>query len=301
MADKGKIFNVQRFSIHDGPGIRTTVFLKGCPLKCIWCHNPESHRVKSEIMLEKDKCVNCGACVMACRSGVHKIENGVHSLDNKKCIGCKTCADICPAAALELCGYEESAEKIMETVLRDKAFYRKDGGLTVSGGEPLMQPEFTLELFKLAKENNLHTCIETSGFGKWENLSEIAKYVDIFLYDYKISDPLLHEKCTGVTNKQILENLKKLDQTGAKIILRCPIIPGINDNNDHFEAILKLTNELQGVLEVNLEPYHPLGISKMERLSRESEYQNREFMDKEILKELAKGLMEKAKVQVKIM
>ena len=301
MTDKGKIFNVQRFSIHDGPGIRTTVFLKGCPLKCIWCHNPESHKVKSEIMLEKDKCVNCGACVMACREGVHKIEEGIHTIDNKNCAGCKTCVEVCPAAALELCGYEESAAKIMETVLRDKAFYRKDGGLTVSGGEPLMQPEFTLELFKLAKENNLHTCIETSGFGKWEELYEISKYVDIFLYDYKISDPLLHEKCTGVTNKQIIENLKKLDENGSKIILRCPIIPGINDNKEHFDAILKLTEELKGILEVNLEPYHPLGISKLERLNKESEYKNREFMDKEILKELAKELIEKAKVPVKIM
>lgn len=297
----GKIFNVQRFSIHDGPGIRTTVFLKGCPLKCIWCHNPESHRVKSEIMLEKDKCVNCGACVMACKEGVHKIENGVHILDNKKCAGCKTCTEICPGAALELCGYEESAEKIMETVLRDKAFYRKDGGLTVSGGEPLMQPEFTLELFKLAKENNLHTCIETSGFGKWESLYEISKYVDIFLFDYKISDPLLHEKCTGVTNNQILENLKKLDETGAQIILRCPIIPDINDNESHFESILSIANSLNNLLEINLEPYHPLGISKQERLNKESKYTNREFMDKEKLKSLAGPLVENANVKVKIM
>ncbi|MBE6731164.1 MAG: glycyl-radical enzyme activating protein [Ruminococcaceae bacterium] len=301
MTDKGKIFNVQRFSIHDGPGIRTTVFLKGCPLHCVWCHNPESHINKPEIMLEKDKCVNCGACVMACTAGVHKIEMGVHILDNKKCIGCKSCAEICPAAALELCGYEESAEAVLETVLRDKAFYRKEGGLTVSGGEPLSQSEFTLELLKMAKEAGITTCIETSGYGKWENLEKLIPYTDLFLYDFKIADSSLHKKYTGVDNTLIIENLKNLDKMGAKTVLRCPIIPDINDNKEHFDGILKLSNELENITEINLEPYHPLGISKLERLNKDCLYDNKEFMDKEKLKSLAESLVEKAKVKVKIM
>ncbi|MBP3323101.1 MAG: glycyl-radical enzyme activating protein [Clostridia bacterium] len=297
----GKIFNIQRFSVHDGPGIRTTVFLKGCPLKCVWCHNPESHVVKSEIMLEKDKCVLCGRCLQVCANSVHSFEAERHIIDNSKCLGCKKCEEICPTSALELCGYEECPEKVMETVLRDKAFYRKDGGLTVSGGEPLMQPEFTLALLKLAKENGLHTCIETSGFGKWEVLEEIVPYVDIFLYDFKIGDSTLHKKYTGVENGLIIDNLKKLDEMGAKTVLRCPIIPDINDNESHFESILSIANSLDNLLEINLEPYHPLGISKQERLNKESKYTNREFMDKEKLKSLAGPLVDNANVKVKIM
>ena len=215
--------------------------------------------------------------------------------------GCNFRCPFCHNAALVT--HIDNSNYFTEEYVLDYLKKRKGviDGVCITGGEPLMQPEFTLALLKLAKENGLHTCIETSGFGKWEVLEEIAPYVDIFLYDFKIGDSTLHKKYTGVENGLIIDNLKKLDEMGAKTVLRCPIIPDINDNESHFESILSIANSLNNLLEINLEPYHPLGISKQERLNKESKYTNREFMDKEKLKSLAGPLVENANVKVKIM
>ncbi len=256
------VFNIQRFCIHDGPGIRTVVFLKGCPLSCKWCHNPESQSFKTELSYNSSMCINCGKCVDVCKNGCHSMKNKAHFFDRTNCNLCGNCVDAC-VGALELFGRKMNVVQVMETVLKDIKFYEKSGGgLTVSGGEPMAFPDFTYELLKTAKEHNIHTCIETSGFCSFTDVEKIAKYTDIFLYDYKVSDPHTHKKMTGVSNEVIIENLRKLDKLSPKIVLRCPIIPGVNDNDVHITSIAELVNSLQNIIEINILPYHTFGNDK---------------------------------------
>lgn len=264
---KGLIYNIQKFCINDGPGIRTTVFLKGCMLNCLWCHNPESKSPKKQLMLHSGRCIGCGKCIAACPENLHSFsESGEHCIERERCTACGKCVEIC-TGALELVGREVSVEEILKEVMRDALFYKNSGGgITLSGGEPLMQPEFTLALLKAAKEKGLHTCIETCGFAKWEQIETLIPYVDIFLWDYKECDPARHKAYTGVSADVILENLHRLNEAGASVILRCPIIPGYNDREEHFAAIAQLAEELSSVICVDIEPYHPLGKPKSESL-----------------------------------
>jgi pyruvate formate lyase activating enzyme len=263
----GVIFDIQKFCIHDGPGIRTTVFLKGCPLRCAWCHNPESQRQAPELLYTGHSCIGCGACLSVCPNHAHEIKNGVHILDHALCRACGICAEVCPAQALSVAGKEISAEEILGEILRDKPFYdASGGGLTISGGEPCLQPDFTLALLKGAKENGLHTCIETCGFADTEKLLAIAAFTDLFLYDWKCTDDALHRTYTGVGNERILKNLRALDAVGARVILRCPIIPKVNNNEAHFDGIAALANSLKCISAVEIEPYHTLGTGKAEGL-----------------------------------
>ena len=278
----GRIFNIQRFSTSDGPGIRTTVFLKGCPLSCIWCHNPESQKVAYEILYAKDKCTGCRACAAVCENKAHIFSEDGHIYNRDLCTGCKSCTSGCYSGALSYAGEEVSAESVMEKVIRDIPFYREGGGMTLSGGEPLMQYEFSLELLKKAKENGIHTAVETSGY-YIGNLYEAAKYTDLWLYDIKLTDEDEHIKYTGVSNKIILENLRYLNDSDAEIVLRCPIIPGINLNDEHFEKIAELSYSLSSVKCVQFLPYHPLGIDKMKNLGRELKYANDEFLSRDVI------------------
>ena len=266
----GTIFNIQKFCINDGPGIRTTVFVKGCPLDCLWCHNPESKSTKPEIMYNAGKCVGCGRCVSACPLGLHTLSEEGHAFDRTRCISCGKCSDACYAGALELSGYTVTVEEVIAEVMKDECFYRNSGGgMTVSGGEPLAQFEFTYELLRAAKERGLHTCMETSGFTSASRIERIAPLVDLFLFDYKITDSALHKKYTGVANDGIRENLRRIDALGAKSCLRCPIIPTINDNEAHFASIAEMANSLSHIEEIHIEPYHPLGSGKSEMLGRD--------------------------------
>ena len=258
----GVIFNEQRFSLHDGPGIRTTVFFKGCPLKCRWCHNPESWKSEAELFYHAKTCVGCGACVGACSTGAHVIADGGHALDRSKCVTCLKCADACPTGALERVGRLASAEEIMATVMRDEDFYGAGGGLTVSGGEPFMQVDFLVEILTLAKQKGLHTCVETSGATPLDNLLRAEPYVDLFLYDVKLIPGEKHKQYIGVDGVMLHENLKALDKSGAKIVLRCPIIPGVNDDKEHFKYISSLAGQLENLVEINLQPYHTTGLAK---------------------------------------
>ncbi len=267
MDDKCLVFNIQKFSVNDGPGIRTTVFLKGCMLNCLWCHNPESKSARPQIMLTPRLCVGCGACLASCPQGLHAFdESGAHNIDRSRCTACGACADAC-VGALEICGKPMTVDEILAEVKKDEAFYRHSGGgMTVSGGDPLFHPAFTRELLRRAKEESLHTCVETSGHARWEDLEALLPFVDLFLWDVKETDTVRHRQFTGVGNERILENLHKLDAAGAKTVLRCPVIPGCNDRPEHFAAIAALANGLTGVQNIDVEPYHPLGKSKSEAL-----------------------------------
>lgn len=266
----GTVFNIQRFCVNDGPGIRTTVFLKGCPLSCAWCHNPESKSPRPELFYDADQCVSCGRCVSLCPQKAHLMENGRHQLRRESCVRCMACAEThCPALAAA--GETRRAEDVMAEVLRDRPFYQASGGgMTLSGGEPFFQEAFVLDLLRLAREAQVHTCVETCGFAPLSLLEQAARWVDLFLYDIKLTDPALHRQWTGVSNDRILENLRALDKMGAKTVLRCPVIPGVNDTLAHFQGVAKIANSLTHLQEIHLEPYHPLGVSKARRLGRES-------------------------------
>ena len=266
----GKIFNIQRYSIHDGPGIRTTVFLKGCMLKCKWCHNPESHSAHSQALCRTAKCVSCGGCVAVCPNSCHAVDDGGHKYDFSSCTLCGECARVCPSGAMEIVGREESAENIVKTVMRDEMFYKTSGGgVTISGGEPFSQPEFLFEILASCKEKGLHTAIETCGMTTGDNIRRAAELCDLFLYDFKLGDDELHRLYTGASNKQIIENLELLCELKKTVILRCPIVPTVNDNTAHFTAIAQIANRLSNIQMVEIEPYHSLGEVKLEGLGRE--------------------------------
>jgi glycyl-radical enzyme activating protein len=260
---KGVIFDISRGSINDGPGIRTTVFLKGCPLHCLWCHNPESIKVKPELFFYADRCTLCGTCATVCPEGVHSFDNGIHLIDYQKCTTCGRCVESCNYNALKILGSEMSVEEVMGEVLADQDFYHKSGGgITLSGGEPFRQFEFTLELLKRSKEAGLNTCVETSGYISKNKFKQALPLIDVLLYDYKFTDSENHKRTTGVPNQLILSNLEEAYLSSIAIILRCPIIPGINDTDEHFKGIRHLDTIYPNLLGIEILPYHDMGNNK---------------------------------------
>ena len=280
----GTIFNIQRFCVQDGPGIRTTVFLKGCPLRCIWCHNPESQTVHQEILYQPRQCIGCMACAAVCPNGCHSMTEDGHVFNRENCVRCGACANACPGSALELCGRTVTVEEVIKEVKKDSPFYENSGGgMTLSGGEPLAQPQFTLELIKAAKECGLHVCMETCGFAAEEIMKSIAEHVDLFYFDYKLDTSADHEKFTGVSNERILKNLELLNSLGSTVTLRCPIIPDVNFHETHFSSIAALAARLDCITEIHLLPYHPLGIDKAKRMGITPAFADEDFLDKKEL------------------
>ncbi|MBR5453216.1 MAG: glycyl-radical enzyme activating protein [Clostridia bacterium] len=264
---KGTVFNIQRFSLFDGPGVRSVVFLKGCPLSCIWCHNPEGRSSAPQIMFAADKCIGCGDCADACCRGGHLISEKLHGYLRDKCICCGECAEVCCTEALSVAGKEMDVDSVISEVMRDLPVYRESGGgMTLSGGEPFFQPEFALALLKAAKEQGITTCVETCGQTSESVIREAVKYTDDFYFDYKATGNKLHRELCGVSQNVILRNLELLDELGARVTLRCPIIPDKNESDEHITAIGELAARLSSVVEVHLEPYHRLGVSKAEKL-----------------------------------
>ena len=265
----GVVFDIQRCSMHDGPGIRTTVFLKGCPLSCLWCHNPESQRFAPELALFKDKCALCRACENVCPAAAHRFEGGVHALNWGACTLCGRCVEACPAGALKRYGETMSAEEVVDTALKDAAYYRETGGgLTVSGGEPFAQGAFLIELLELAKAWSLHTCVETCGQARWADIERALELTDLFLYDIK-ARPEEHRKLTGANSGQILENLSRLMALGARVQLRCPVVPGLNDDDAHFAFLASLEKMYPSLEGVEILPYHDMGRGKARAVGRE--------------------------------
>jgi glycyl-radical enzyme activating protein len=262
----GMIFDIQRASMHDGPGIRTAVFLKGCPLQCAWCHNPESQSTHTEIAFRAESCAVCGECVETCAHGAHQIVDGVHVYDRALCAECGDCVENCLYEALKVAGQEQTVAEVLAIVLRDRPFYEQSGGgLTISGGEPMLQPEFTMALLQAAKAEGLHTCLDTSGWTSQRALEQVLPFVDLFLFDYKATDPDTHKSLTGVSNELILANLDYLARQGASVRLRCPLIPGVNDTADHLAGIAALSRRFPELDGIDLMAYHNVGNAKYER------------------------------------
>ena len=295
---KANIFNMQKFSIHDGPGIRTTVFFKGCQLKCIWCHNPESQNFKKEILYNKNKCTLCGNCVKTCQNNAIEINNNFLKMNMDKCTFCGDCTVCCINSARQIAGKEYTVDEVMEEVLKDRVFYKNSkGGATLSGGEPLIYAEFVEELLMKLKKENIHTAVDTCGCVDFKVLERVSRYTDLFLYDLKTMDDEKHILYTGVSNINIIDNLIKLSEIHNNINLRLPLIEGINADEDNILGILRLIKKTN-IKKVSLLPYHDIAMHKYEKLGREYyEYMKRPADEK--LEEF-KGIFEKEGYKVKI-
>ena len=261
-AGKGIVFNIQRFSIQDGPGIRTTVFLKGCPLRCLWCSNPESIRLSPEIITRDIRCIGSGKCAEICPKHAIVFVENTRIIDWETCNYCMKCAQVCPSKAIEAVGEHMTIAEVVDTVARDSNYYRRTyGGMTLSGGEPLLQWQFALGLLREAKRKGFHTALDTAGYAEWEILDEVLNHTDLVLYDVKHMDSQKHQEATGVPNERILDNLQKtLAKSKAKVWIRRPVIPGFNDSEEDLTKLCKFVLTLdRSVEKVSLLPYHKYG------------------------------------------
>ena len=268
-AQSGLVFNIQKYSLQDGPGIRTTVFLKGCPLHCLWCHNPESISPARELVVLENRCLACGGCIHACPFGELAAGEARMPTRYEKCDLCGSCVDACPTHARQMIGEMMSVERVMAELLKDRLFYDDSGGgVTISGGEPLNQSRFLLALLEACRAAELHAVLDTTGFGRTEDLLAAAGLAGLVLYDLKALDEGRHRQLTGVSNRIILENLRALDQVHRNIWIRLPVVPGFNDDLRNLQQIADFVVGLRHVTLVNLLPFHRSGVGKFERLGK---------------------------------
>ena len=259
----GTVTNIQRFSIHDGPGIRTTVFMKGCNLRCYWCHNPETLDSGPQLQIFPERCIGCGECLERCPHGAHVSVNGHRTFRREVCVGSGACAETCYAQALVLVGKRTSVDEVVEEVLRDRPFYEtSNGGVTLSGGEPLLQRDFSYGILERCRRAGVHTAIETAANYPWERLASLLPVVDLVMMDIKLMDPDRHRSCTGVSNRRILENARLLGEEPQPLIVRTPIVPGVNDNAEEVDAIAAFVAQLPNLQYYELLAFHPMATSK---------------------------------------
>ena len=270
--EKTVVMEIQRYSIHDGPGIRTTVFLKGCHMRCGWCHNPESHNPEPEMMFYRERCIGCGACFSVCKRDAHTLEGGVHRVDLKHCLECpdmEACAQSCPTEALRLCGRLMDAEQILKEVLADKAFYGKEGGVTCSGGEALLHDKFLLEFLPMCKREGISTCLDTTLNVGWHRVEGLLPWTDLFLVDLKFMARKAHMHYTGVDGERTIENLYRLSEEKKPVIIRMPLLHGANDASVEGEARKKFLAELSNIVRVDCFAVTNHGAAKYRALQRD--------------------------------
>lgn len=266
---KALISDIKHFAVHDGDGIRTTVFFKGCPLKCVWCHNPESIDFKPQVAYYENKCIDCGECVSVCPSGAHKITQEGHIFERDLCVACGKCEKACLGEALKFYGKEMTVDELLPILLEDKDFYETSGGgVTLSGGECLMQADFCAELLQMLKKEGINTAVDTCGYVPKESIDKVLPYTDTFLYDIKAIDENVHIKCAGKSNRLILENIKYIDSLDKSIEVRIPYVPNYNDNQ--IKQIADFLKGLKNLIKVRVLPYHNYAGSKYEALDMES-------------------------------
>lgn len=268
----GIVFDVKKFAVHDGPGIRTTVFFKGCPLRCHWCHNPESQAREPEMTFRANRCIRCEACRAACARGAISWNGDLPATARARCTLCGDCVAVCYAGAREIVGREMTVAQVMAEIERDVPFYdQSGGGVTFSGGEPLAQPDFLRALLRACQEKEIHTAVDTCGFAAWETVDSVREQVDLFLYDLKLMDDARHQQFTGVSNGLILRNLQALAGRGHDIVVRLPVIPGINDDAENVRQIGTFVAALPHLQRVELLPYHHTAAVKYEQLNKSYE------------------------------
>jgi choline trimethylamine-lyase activating enzyme len=302
---KAFIFNVQKYNVYDGPGVRTLVFFKGCPLRCKWCSNPEGMEQKYQVMFKRNLCIDCGACVSVCPVGIHSIsQEGKHEVNhNVNCLGCHKCERACTESALAITGSMKTVSELMEIIEEDRLFYdMSGGGVTLGGGEVTMQADFATDLLRKCKEEGINTAIETCGYTKQENILKMAEFVDLFLFDLKHMDSERHYQLTGVHNEQILQNLTALLQRGNNVKIRMPLLKGINDSKDEIENIVKFLmpfRDYKNFKGIDLLPYHKLGVNKYLQLGKEYPITVDPSLSNEEL-DVIEGLISKYDLQVAV-
>ncbi len=267
---RGTITDIQRFSVHDGPGIRTTVFFKGCNLRCFWCHNPETHAPGPELQLHPERCIACGACLEACEHGCHELTPEGKVFHRENCIACGKCAAECFAEALVLVGRVVTVPEVMRDVLADRPFYANSGGgVTLSGGEPLLQAAFAAELLRACRAEAIHTAIETAAQFPWDTVAALLPLVDLVMMDIKVMDEAVHRRVTGAGNMRILANATRIAESGKPLIVRTPVIPGVNDTPEAIAEIARFVRGLPTLQYLDLLPFHPMAAGKYDSLGRE--------------------------------
>lgn len=288
---KALIFNIQRYSTEDGPGVRTTVFFQGCPLRCPWCSNPESKLHKPQLLHFSNTCLQCYSCLKACPTGANqKKDDGSVWVDRNICIGCGACVKACPANARSIAGKWMTVDEVFNIIDKDSMYYRNsDGGVTLGGGECLSQPEFVLELLDRCYHRAIHTCLDTCGYTPWDVLEKILEKVELVLFDIKHLDPVKHKEFTGVDNQLILDNAVKIKQMGIKIIIRLPLIPGYNDDEKNIKATGRFM-KLWGLDRVDILPYHRMGVNKYNALGEKYALPDLPDLEKDIINRTVKTL-----------